>query len=376
MPFSQGTPGPDDELDPAPQRVLVVDDDLEYRLMLEAILSPHFRVTSTGLGRSAIAIALSDPPDLVLLDINMPDMNGYDVLAEMRRHDAMQDMPVILVTGIRGTEEETRGFERGAVDYVTKPFRAPVVLARVKTHLELAAARRRLSTVNGKLRRVVGDLTAYSHTVSHDLRAPLRVIGGYLEMVRESSGAEMTKKSLQYLDRALQQASRMQQMINDVLEYSACEQWPLQLQYANLRTMALEVSEELKPVDVPVTIDVGDLPIVFADRAMLRQVLANLVSNAIRFASQAQEPRVTISSRRNGDAVEIVVNDNGPGFNAAQRHRLFKLFSRLHASADHAGSGVGLATVKRLVERHGGSVDADSEPGRPTSFSFTLPKLD
>ncbi|MFO1281737.1 MAG: ATP-binding protein [Burkholderiales bacterium] len=381
--------------------LLLVDDTPEHLTILGEVLAPIYNVRIASHGAAALEIARRTPPDLVLLDVLMPGMSGYETLAALRSDPRTADIPVIFVTSLDATEDEQRGFTLGAADYIVKPVRAPIVLARVALHLELKRARDGLARKNASLaaeierrsaaevtvrelnsalsarsealERSVADLEAFAYSISHDLRAPLRAISGFADLLRESDGERLSEEGRGMLGRIAAAALRMSGMIDDVLAYSRTQSATLHVAPVDLRALAAEVAAELGASYPDATVDIGALPRLKVDAPMMRQILANLVGNALKFSAKASEPRVRIESAITDAGVEIQVTDNGAGFDPRYADRLFGLFQRLHSQKDFAGSGVGLAIVKRLVERHGGRITAHSKPGVSTTFQLTFP---
>jgi two-component system, sensor histidine kinase and response regulator len=381
--------------------VLVADDTPAHLAMLSELLQPLYTVRVANCGRRALTLARLEPlPDLVLLDIMMPDMSGYDVLQELRADPGTADIPAVFVTGLDSGAEEQRGLELGAADYIVKPINSAVVLARVHTQLELKRARDQLRAQNRDLaeevdrrrraesevrelnaalaahgealERTLANLESFSYNVSHDLRAPLRAIDGFARLLEESDGDRLSSEGRAHLDRVLGAARRMSRMIDDILAYSRAERAVATPAPVALGAIVADVVRDLRPSYPATRIDVGALPTVQADGAMLRQVLANLIDNACKFSSKRADPRVEVGTVDTPEGPAVFVRDNGAGFPAEESSRLFGLFQRLHAEKEFTGTGVGLAVVRRLVERHGGSVTADSRLGGPTTFRFTL----
>ncbi len=222
------------------------------------------------------------------------------------------------------------------------------------------------------LERTVGDLEAFSYTISHDLRAPLRAINGFTTLLSRSESERMSPEGRTMLARVLASSSRMGRMIEDILAYSRAEREQLRLGPVDLGLLVAGVVEELAPAYPGATVAVESLPVVQGDPAMLRQILANLVGNALKFSSQRKDARVDIGVRERDGRPEISVRDNGAGFDMQYADRLFGLFKRLHSDSEFPGSGVGLAIVKRLVEKHGGEIRVESAPGKGSVLSFTL----
>jgi two-component system, sensor histidine kinase and response regulator len=380
--------------------VLVVDDVPEYLTLLGELLAPHYTVKVANSGARALHVAAEEPPDLVLLDVMMPVMDGYAVLEAMRHDPVLSDIPVIFVTGLEGPADQSHGFAAGAADYVVKPYNAQIVLARVRAHLEIKQARDQLREqnallasesanrarieaevrlLNAKLRarshaleRSVRDLRAFGYSISHDLRAPLRAIGGFAQLLQETEAPRLSDDGRGMLAHITDGVGRMERMIADVLAYSNAEAVEVSMGPVDLRTIAREVADELAPAYPDSTVTIGELPVVEADRTMVRQILANLIGNALKFSAKSPRPRVEVVLAAGGGVPAIVVRDNGVGFDPSRAQRIFGLFQRLHTEKAFPGTGVGLAIVKRLVERHGGSITFDSTPGEGTTFRFTL----
>ena len=372
---------------PAKPVVLVVDDSPEYLSMIGGMLEGAYTVRVASSGRRALQLALQEPhPDLVLLDVLMPDMDGHAVLAALRQDRRTSDIPAIFFTSLEDTREELVGLAEGAADYIVKPAAAAVVRARVRVQIELKQMRDRLRERNDALQReiesrsrleqalqaTIADLEAFSYSVSHDLRSPLSAINAFAVSLLETEAGKLTKEGQHRLDRIVAGSRRLNKMIDDILLCSRAERAEMRLQTVNLGAMVAEVVAELRPSWPAARIAVGQLPTVHADATMLRQVIANLLGNALKFSAGSPDAQVHVEARLVDGVTEIMVRDNGAGFDMAYGYKLFGLFQRLHKDNEFPGTGVGLAIVKRLVSRHGGCVRAESVPGGWTTFGFTL----
>jgi signal transduction histidine kinase len=220
------------------------------------------------------------------------------------------------------------------------------------------------------------DLESFSYSVSHDLREPLRVIEGFCEMFRAEFEAGVPEPGRRILERIWSGASRMTQLINDLLHFSRSGRQPLNCQRVPLRELVVEIVARLRePLgDRPLEVQVAELPDCFADRVLLEQVLVNLLSNAFKFSAPRNPARVEVGVLRQGESVVYYVRDNGVGFDMRHAGKLFGVFQRLHAQEDFQGTGVGLSIVQRIVTRHGGRVWADSRPEEGTTLYFSLPE--
>jgi len=226
-----------------------------------------------------------------------------------------------------------------------------------------------------QLTRTIEELHAFSYTISHDLRAPLRAINGFAAIMREEESARLSDDGNALLAKIERNAARMGQLIDGLLEFSRLARAESSQDEVDMSTLARgvigELTEEYGAKAPEVVVDA--LPVVKGDAAMLRQAWINLLSNAFKFSSRQAQPRVTISATQGDGEVTYHVMDNGVGFDMAYANTLFSVFSRLHSNDAFPGVGVGLAIVRRIVERHGGRVRAESWPGEGTTFHFTLP---
>ena len=218
------------------------------------------------------------------------------------------------------------------------------------------------------------ELEAFSYTISHDLRAPLRTISGMAGILREDFGAAMADGGLAYLERIDAASQRLGRMVDDLLGFSRISRVQLHPGRVDMRSLVHEVMAQLPPETLlRAEIVVGELPEVRGDLALLRQVWTNLVGNALKFSRGVPGARVEISGRHAGGYCEYRVRDNGVGFDPAHSSKLFGVFERLHRAEDYEGTGVGLAIVHRIVTRHGGTVGVTAAPGRGAEFRFLLP---
>jgi signal transduction histidine kinase/FixJ family two-component response regulator len=219
------------------------------------------------------------------------------------------------------------------------------------------------------------DLEAFSYSVSHDLREPLRAVEGFCEMFCSEFGASVPEAGRKVLERIVGGANRMSRLINDLLHFSRFSREPLQRAPVSLRELTAEIVARLRePLrERPIEVTVGELPECFADRALLEQVVSNLVSNALKFTAGCAPARIEIGALRQGIETVYFVRDNGVGFDMRYAERLFGVFQRLHRQDDFPGTGVGLSIVHRIISRHGGRVWAESRPDQGATFFFTLP---
>jgi PAS domain S-box-containing protein len=224
-----------------------------------------------------------------------------------------------------------------------------------------------------ELEAAVRELEGFSYSISHDLRSPLRAINGFSRLLIESEASRMDPESRQLLDRIIYNSNRMGELIDDILEYSRTGRIELTKRALDMNALVQEVAAGLRETYARAEIRVGPLPPAMGDATALRQALHNLIENALKYSGMRQQPLVEIGAEQKGDEIVFSIRDNGIGFDMAYAERLFGVFQRMHRDADVPGTGVGLAIVKRIVERHGGRIWAESAPEAGATFRFTLP---
>jgi signal transduction histidine kinase len=352
-------------------RVLVADDNSDLRTFLASLLAPHYNVEVVADGREALAAVRARKPDLVLSDVMMPNLDGLGLVRALREDPETRTLPVILLSARAGQEASLEGLSAGADDYLAKPFTAQELLARVRTHLTMARARDEL---NAELMRANEELKTFSYSVSHDLRAPLRAIDGFSRMLLEDCAGQLDDQGRQHLGRVREAAHRMGELIDDLLELSRVASADLRRNPVDLSQLARTVGEELKRKEPgrKVGLLIQEGLTAEADSGLLRILLDNLLGNAWKFTAKTDEPRIAFGTEQSDGSEVFVVRDNGAGFDMTYADKLFQPFRRLHTESEFPGTGIGLATVRRIVERHGGRVWAEGAPERGASVFFTL----
>ncbi|MBV6475504.1 MAG: DUF3365 domain-containing protein [Rhodocyclaceae bacterium] len=237
-----------------------------------------------------------------------------------------------------------------------------------------AELEQRVAMRTEELTRALRELESFSYSVSHDLRAPLRALNGYARLLDESLGGRLDDEQRNMLERIARNAEKMGQLIDDILEYARAGREPLKRSAVDLDALAREIAREQAEHYPAARIEIAPLPPVQGDAVMLRQVFANLVANALKFSARREQPLVEVGGHVENGFVHCFVRDNGAGFDMAYADKLFNLFQRLHREAEFPGTGVGLAIVKRIVERHGGSIRVEAAPDAGATFRFSLPR--
>ncbi len=363
-------------------RLLIVEDEPVIRQVLMNYLSAEgYLLEQASSGAEALRLVAERRFDLVLLDVMMPRMSGYEVCRELRRRNSRQELPVIFLTAKHRTSDLATGFASGANDYLAKPIAKRELVSRVAAHLDLLDAHRQLASLlaektawTGELEARNAELARFTYTVSHDLKSPLVTINGFLGLLEKDAREERFERMEHDLQRIRGATARMRQLLDDLLELSRVGRTAGTLEDVELGAVACEalsmVATQVADRGVEVAI-APDLPAVTGARLRLIEVYQNLLENAVKYMGDQPEPRIEVDARRDGEGIVFCVRDNGMGIDPAYHRKVFELFERL--SADTAGTGVGLALVKRIVEVHGGRVWVESEGrGRGSTFCFTL----
>jgi len=321
---------------------------------------------------------------VILADFTLPAFSGLEALELTRQRSS--NIPFIFLTGTLEDDLAIDALEHGATDYVLKEHIKRLVPVVRRAVLE-SDKRRELQQLNAKLEERVRERTArleaamkeleaFSYSVSHDLRAPLRAIDGFARALKEDYGANLGGEGDRLLGTIRNETKRMGQLIDDLLAFSRVGRQELDASQVDMTELALSAFQNLTeatPDRRPPTLDLQPLPFTKGDRAMLRQVFANLLGNAIKFSSRNPAPAITVKGWSTEEGSTYSVQDNGVGFDPRFAHKLFGVFQRLHRQEEFEGTGVGLALVHRIVDRHGGKVWAESTPGAGATFFFTLP---
>ena len=453
----------------SPLKILIAEASPTQAEQLKYILEKHnFSVTAMRNGRDAFEAMLVSKPTLVITDVNMPEMGGYELCRRIRADAELADIPVILLTSLADPEDVFKGLECGADNFITKPYEENNLLARIhhllaNLHLrndekmqmsmevylagqkhiitssraqilnlllstyeaavqknrELAKAHDDLAHLNGQLEEKViertatlaaevavrqraedevrklnealelrvtertaqltmanRELEAFSYSVSHDLRAPLRHIIGYAEMLNEPEARVSDEKKPHYLKVISQSATRMSELIDDLLDFSRAARVEMRKVTVNLDQIVQaalnDVASEIK--DQNIVWKINPLGEVMCDSSMLRQVLVNLLTNALKFTRTRTQTEIEIGSIPSDKSEKIIfVRDNGVGFDMQYAQKLFGVFQRLHRQEEFEGTGIGLANVQRIIHRHGGRTWAEGVVDRGATFYFSLP---
>jgi signal transduction histidine kinase len=370
-------PGPVAPLEaPAePVEVLAVDDRPTNLKVLEALLEGVARVLSAPSGAEALRVLLDHDVAVILLDVQMPGMDGFETAELIRSRDRNRFTPILFVTAHVPTDEELRrGYAVGAADYLVKPVPPEILRAKAAVFVELHQMRRREERVRNELQRSNRDLARFAQGAAHDLQSPLR---GIVDSLRglERIASRLDEEARGTVAAALAETERMRRLVRTLLAYARVRTENPAPVTADATEILQDALLSLRSAIVASGAEVArePLPRVRADPLLLRQVFQNLVENAIRYRGD-RPPRVRVSSRRLGGQWEFAVRDEGIGIDPRDHEIVFEAFRRVAPRArGDEGTGLGLAICREIVARHGGRIWVESEAGRGATFRFTLP---
>lgn len=383
--LSPTPPPPEDSL------ILVVDDVQQNIQVVGAMLrAAGYSLMPANSGAAALQRVQKKLPDLILLDLMMPEMDGLEVCRRLKADPLTQAIPVIFLTASNEMDHLVSGFQVGAVDYITKPFNPPELMARVRTHLELKHARDTILRYGQELRRLNEEKDEFMGIAAHDLRNPLGAVTGYAEIIVEEAAA-VNPGSPASVSRSVAEIStcagriqdtsrRMVEMVQNLLDANRIERGEMQL-----RMTPVDLASSLNAVIEPQRAraeakqqtlhwqdDAGAVS-VLADSGVLTQVFENLVSNAVKYSPPGKP--IFVRLKKSAGAIRVEVQDEGPGLSAEDQKKLFGKFARLSAKptgGEHS-TGLGLSIVKKMVEAMNGKVWCESDPGRGATFIVEFP---
>jgi signal transduction histidine kinase len=415
----------DDRSAPAPTKILIAEDSATQAERLRHTLEQHgYSVAVAANGRLALQMIPQFQPALIISDVVMPEVDGYELSRRIKQNAALRDLPVILVTTMADPQDVIRGLECGADNFVLKPYDERYLIGRIRYVLanrefhqlqdagmgvelwfndkkhyitagrlqilnlllstydaaiqrnkELQHSQEALRTLNTRLEDANKELESFSYSVSHDLRAPLRSINGFSQMLANDRLSTLSPEARRYLNIVIESSRQMDQLIDDLLEFSKMGRAEMRHSSVDLDAVVQEAIRTLEMTTEGRSIawHVAPLPQVIGDAAMLKQVFVNLLSNAVKYTRprEAAVIEINIAGEQDGRVI-VSVRDNGVGFDMRYADKLFGVFQRLHSADEFEGTGIGLASVRRIIERHGGRTWAEGKPDEGAAFYFTL----
>lgn len=384
------------------RKVLAVDDSNTFlQEMGSALREEGYDAVLARSGEEALNLLAVQPVDCILLDLMMPGLGGEETCRRIKSVPAIRDIPLIMLTSVEDSGAMLNGLAAGADDYIRKSSDLDIIKARIraqirrrqfedenrrvreellKTRLEVVEAKaaqelaETRSQLVAELERKNRELEAFTYSVSHDLRAPLRSIDGFSQALLEDYSGALDGTGQGYLRRIRAAAQRMGELIDDLLKLAHIDRMDLRREKVDLSALARLVLSGFAAADPERTVDVliADGLECSADSRLMRIVLENLFGNAWKFTGKTEAPRIEFGTEETPEGVAYFIRDNGAGFDMAYADKLFGVFQRLHSQDAFPGTGIGLATVQRIIHRHGGRIWAESRPGKGATFRFTL----
>jgi signal transduction histidine kinase len=404
--------------------VLAVEDSLVQAKRLEHFFKSYgINYQLFANAEEAIIGVLNEKPELIISDIVMPGMDGYEFCHKIKTNGELSRIPVILLTSLQDPHDIIKGLQAGADNFITKPYDNEYLFSRIQYLLinrdirfagsaemvielvfrgqkyqinsdkkqildlllsvyeaaiqrndELTVMKAQLETANENLKQANQDLDAFSRTVSHDLKTPLNGIIGVSELLLNDVNLTVNEETKELLDMIKQSAWSMSNLIQDLLQFSRSGQVDIEQEPVNLTQIASEVMEEIiqRDPERKVNLQIEENLHAKADPKMIKVVLVNLLGNAFKYSGLKSVSEITFGKKDYYGHDLFYVSDNGAGFDMNLAHMLFQPFQRLHSTSEFKGTGVGLSTVQRIIEKHGGQIWAESEVGKGATFFFTL----
>lgn len=385
--------------------ILIVDDSATKRFSLRSVLDDAgYEVIEASSGKEALRHLLKREFACILMDVNMPEMDGFEAAAMIRKRPRSEHVPILFVTAMHTSDEDRfKGYSLGAVDYLFSPVVPEILRTKVAVFVDLMRMRQQLlqqkeqleainqalaqevearrraeeevRSYNLRLEAANKELEAFSYSVSHDLRAPLRSMDGFARVLMEKYAPLLDEQGRDYLNRVRAASQRMGALIEDLLKLSRLTRAELKLTRVDLSELAADIAQELKTAspEPPVEFKLTQGLVVQADRSLLRQALENLLSNAWKFSGRVERPLVEVGVEEVDGQRVLFVRDNGAGFDMAHADRLFAPFQRLHSDSEFPGTGIGLAIVQRVINRLGGRIWVRAALDQGATFYLTLP---
>jgi two-component system sensor histidine kinase/response regulator len=356
--------------------ILVTEDDPKnMEVVCNIIRKEGYRLAMADNGQQALEMVPEARPDLILLDIRMEGIDGWQVCERLKKNPKTKDIPIIFLTALVETSDIVKGFAIGAVDYITKPFKKEELLSRVKTHLDLKFAREELKELNATKDK-------FFSIIAHDLRNPLQCLKLYAESLYFDYDSLDDEKRKGYTQKFYDNSNLIAALLENLLEWSQSQQGIIEPhpQKIDLHALAAEnidlLKDNAKKKNITVSSQIKPETFAFADNNMIRTVIRNLLSNAVKFTGPGGKVEVSTAISADGNSVDITISDNGVGISTEDIDTLFRIDvkkKKNKGTDNEKGTGLGLILCKEFVEKNNGSIRVTSEPGKGSRFTFTLP---
>jgi two-component system sensor histidine kinase/response regulator len=362
--------------------ILVVDDNLQNLKVLGNILRENGLAPAIAKsGAGALALVKKKLPDLILLDVMMPDMDGFEVCKRLKQEDTTKDVPIIFLTAKTEKEDIVEGLEFGAVDYVTKPFNTKELMARVHTHLELKVARDTILLQKEELRQANAAKDKFFSIISHELGNLFNTLIGFSSLLTTQNEKLNADQKEDFLQRMLRSSKKGYNLLHNLLDWSRSQSSQIAFKPATLSLIEIVadnielLSSNAKAKNITLFSTISSNLTVFADKNMLDTVIRNLLSNAIKFTPINGKVEIALENNNTETEIEVSISDTGVGINPQDIEKLFRIdisHTTIGTGAEK-GTGLGLILCKEFVEKNGGTIRVESEIGKGSRFYICLP---
>ena len=361
-------------------KILIVDDVVSNVLLLKILLTNEkFQVCTANCGNMCIEQAKKEKPDLILLDVMMPDINGFDTAVILKKDPETQDIPIIFLTALNNPSDLVHGFQVGANDFLTKPFNKEELVMRVMHQIQLVAAKRIIVRQNEELRRTISNRDKMYSVIAHDLRSPMASIRMVLNLaVNVVSPETVGEEIFGLLDKANRESEETHDLLDNLLKWTKSQTGRLNVVYQDIELddVIPGVVDIFKMIAEMKKIDLKYLPAdekltVNADNDMIKTIIRNFLSNAIKFTPEGKG--IEVFYKRDGDFARISVRDHGVGIAAERVDSIFHKGETTYGTGGEEGSGLGLQLCQDFARKNGGDAYVESVEGEGSTFSFTIP---
>lgn len=374
VPVNEGMP-PVAETRP---NILIVDDRRENLLATEKVLrNLNAGIFKAMSGNEALSLMLHNRFAVVLLDVQMPEMDGFETAMLMQEHESMRGVPIVFVTAISKEEKyATQAAEIGAVDYIFKPFNPDILRSKVKVYLDLFVQREQILKLNEHLSRSNEELERFAYICSHDMQEPVRMMNAYASFLADEQAEHLDETGKKHIGIIKRNAEHMRKMIADILAFSRVGREAPKLEKLDCSQIVQEVLAEFEAIIAQrkAVVVCNPLPTLEGCQTLVRVLFQNLIGNALKFQDGAQPPEIRIDAEMADSEWLFTIKDNGIGIDPAFNDKVFTIFQRIHRKEEYPGTGIGLSTCKKFVEFCGGKIWFESALGKGSVFSFTIPR--
>lgn len=370
---------------PSINKVILIDDEqVHFDAFKKMLLEMDMELIYVSNGEEALLQFARYNFALALIDIDMPVMDGYTLAEVLCNNESTCAIPFILMLPPGEKKVQVfNGHEKGTFTFISKPFEPEALKDKVKFFIEKFRHEEELNTTKRILKKHIKDLQmaydelkSFSYTVSHDLRAPLRVISGYSNILIEDYATEMNEEALKVVKTIVRNTKKMSILIDELLNFARLARQDKHLQEVDMTDKFKSIFEELTEhiLNRKITLQIKPLKPAYADKSLVRRLITNLLGNAIKYTAPRKEACIEVGGEWRKEGYVYYVKDNGVGFDDSYKNKIFGVFQRLHKENEFEGTGIGLAIVHKVIEHHGGTIWADGVPGKGASFYFTLEK--